>query len=390
MKKSSITVGRLMVLLSVILPASCTNDDLVPLRDPQQTEEEIAIDWAATADSMQDATYGTYLGSEGVFVQDNTGNSTFHYWPNAHVLHVLVDAYLRTDDGAYLDRMKSLVRGIEIRNGGSYQNVFNDDMLWLGNSSMRAYNATGDDEYLEVAEYLWDEIRLSWSDEVLGGGITWKKNTPFQKNAVSNGPAVILGTRLYEATQNPEDLEWAKKIYEWQKNNLVDPVTGLVWDGVSLENGEAVVNKDWIFTYNAGTWIGAGLKLYNITGEEQYLNDALKTARSLMTSSELTTEGVLKSEGQGDGGLFKGILVRYFTQLILEPDIPESDREDFVDFMEFNAETFYENSLSRPGMLAGPDWRNAPESRTDLTTQLSGLMLMEAAALLDEQGYFEQ
>lgn len=380
---------KVVALTMAIFVSACSSDDIVPLRDPEDTNQKVQYTWVATADSMQTATYNTYLGSNGTFIQDNVGNGNFNYWPNAHVLHVLVDGYLRTGDDSYLLKMKALLRGIKIQNGNTYRNVFNDDMLWLGNSSMRAYNATDDEEYLGVAEYLWGEVRLSWSDDILGGGITWKKDTPYQKNAVSNGPAIILGARLYMATQDLEDLEWAKKIYEWQKNNLVDAVTGLVWDGVKLENGEPVVNKDWIFTYNAGTWIGAGLWLYQITGEEQYLNDALKTARSVMTSPELTTEGVLKSEGQGDGGLFKGILVRYFTQLILEPDVPDSDREEFVDFLKFNAETFYENSLSRPGMLAGPDWRSAPESRTDLTTQLSGLMLMEAAALLDEEGFFD-
>ena len=355
----------------------------------QPVVQETEIDWAAAADSMQRATYDTYLGAEGTFVQDNQGNSTFHYWPNAHALHVLVDAYLRTGDGAYLSKMKSLVRGIKSRNGGSYANVFNDDMLWLANASVRAYHATDDPEYLEVAEFLWDEIRLSWSDDVLGGGITWKKDTPFQKNAVSNGPAAILGARLYEVGQDPEDLEWAIKIYEWEKNNLVDPETGLVWDGVKLENGEPVVNKDWIFTYNIGTFIGAGVRLFQLTGDEQYLNDAVKTARSMMTSPKLTTEGILRNEGQGDGGLFKGILVRYLTELIQEPAVAASDREDFIEFLQFNAETFYNEGLSRPAMLASPDWSSAPEARTDLTTQLSGLMLLEAAALLDQEEYFQ-
>ena len=390
MKKRSIRIGSLVAMGFALVLGSCSTDDYVPLRNPEKNAQEKEIDWAATADSMQRATYDTYLGSEGTFVQDNQGNSTFHYWPNAHALHVLVDAYERTGDGAYLSKMKSLLRGIKSKNGGTYQNVFNDDMLWLANASMRAYNATEDPEYLEVAEYLWDEIRLSWSDDVLGGGITWKKDTPFQKNAVSNGPAAILGARLYEVGQDPEDLEWALKIYEWETNNLVDPESGLVWDGVKLENGEPVVNKDWIFTYNIAPYIGAGLRLFQITGDQKYLDNAVKTARSMMTSPKLTTEGVLRNEGQGDGGLFKGILVRYLTELIQEPAVSEADREEFAEFLQFNAETFYEKGLSRPGMLAGPDWRNAPEPRTDLTTQLSGLMLIEAAALLDQEEYFQE
>ena len=34
--------------------------------------------------------------------------------------------------------------------------------------------------------------------------------------------------------------------------------------------------KNWIFTYNQGTFLGAALELYKITGEKGYLNDAKK------------------------------------------------------------------------------------------------------------------
>lgn len=385
-----------LTVLSIfgLLFSSCSNDDWEPLNPPQGNDgngeqEVFEYTWSATADSLQESLQNNYLGSNNTYIQDNSGNSRFNYWPNAHALHVLIDAYNRTGEENYQQRALALLRGIEIENGGDYNNVFNDDMIWLGNAAMRGYNATDNQEYKETAEYLWEIIKTSWSDDVFGGGITWKQDTPFQKNAVSNAPAAILAMRLYEADGEQEDLDWAQKIYEWQKNTLVDPQTGLVWDNISLQDGEAVVNSDWIFTYNIGTYIGAGLKLYQATGEDQYLNDAIKTARSMMTSPRLTTNGILRDEGQGDGGLFKGILVRYFTQLILEPDVPEADREDFIDFIEYNAKTFYDNAISRPSMFVSPNWAQAPGSTTDLTTQLSGIMLMEAAALLDEEGYFD-
>lgn len=368
---------------------ACSNDDPVPLREPVDEEgQEFVYTWEATADSMQTATYSTYLGSEGTFVQDNSGSTQFNYWPNAHALHVLVDGYVRTGDDSYVSKMKELLNGIKSKNGGTYQNVFNDDMLWLGNASVRAFIATDDPAYKETAEFLWNDVLASYSD-VFGGGITWKKDTPMQKNAVSNGPAVVLAMRLYELDGNTEYLDRAKSLYEWQKNTLVDPVTGLVWDNISEENGVVTTNKDWVFTYNMGTWIGAGIRLYNATGEQVYLDDALKSARSLMTSPKLTTEGLLRDEGQGDGGLFKGILVRYFTELIQLSEITAEDRGAFVDFLRFNATTLYDEGLKRPEMLAGPNWKNAPTGTVDLTTQLSGVMLMEAAARLKKEGIFE-
>lgn len=379
------------IIGSTILMTSC-EENPIPLRDPNTSGGQlINYTWEQTADSLQLATYNSFLGSNGTFVQNNTGNSTFHYWPNAHALDVLVDGYKRTNNPVYLSRMKALLQGIKVRNGNTYNNVFNDDMIWLAISSLRAFEATNDAEYKTVAKFLWDTIKLSWSDNVFGGGITWKQDTPRQKNAVSNAPAAIVAMRLYDIDKNPEDLVWAKKIYEWQKNNLVDPVTGAVWDNISEQNNVVVTNKDWVFTYNMGTWIGAALRLFKETKDPMYLNDALKTARNVLVNPKLLSEGLLRDEGQGDGGLFKGILVRYFTEIIENPAVSANDKKVFVNFFKFNAQTLYRRGITRPTMFCGNNWKIAPAvgTNTDLTTQLSGVMLIEAAAKLEKDGFFE-
>ncbi|MEX2336121.1 MAG: glycoside hydrolase family 76 protein, partial [Fulvivirga sp.] len=201
----------------------------------------------------------------------------------------------------------------------------------------------------------------------------------------SNGPAAIFALKFYNIDNNSDDLEWAKMIYAWEKATLVDPQTGLVWDNIDLKDGEAVINKDWILTYNQGTFIGAAAGLYSVTNDRTYLNDAIKTSKAIMTSPKVTSEGLLRNENQGDGGLFKGILVRYFASFIQEPDLSETDRNKFTKFFRFNAESFFEKGISRPSMMSSPDWRTQPGDETDLSTQLSGVMLMEAAAQLKEE-----
>jgi len=387
MKKFSLHKNLLLCTLGLVLLSSCSEDE-TPLLDPNKNSgQDINYTWAATADSLQTATYNSYIGQNGTFNQDNVGTTTFHYWPNAHVLDVLADGYERTGDQAYVPKMKALISGIKLRNGNTYNNDFNDDMIWLASASLRAYKLTNDQEYKDVAMFLWNQIKKSWSDDVFGGGITWRQSTPRLKNAVSNAPAAIVALRLYDIDKNPDDLVWAKKIYEWQKNNLVDAKTGLVWDNIEQnETGVVTTKKEWVFTYNMGTWIGAGVMLYKVTNDRAYLSDALKSAKTLTTSPNLTSGGLLRDEGQGDGGLFKGILVRYYTDLIQEPTINSTDRSMLVRFLRFNAETFYRRGINRPAMLAGPNWGTKPTERTDLTTQLSAVMLIEAAAKLDEEG----
>lgn len=370
-------------VLAVCLVAC--SDEAVPLNSQEPDNGgSTTISWAAVADSIQDATYLTYLGDAGTYIQDNQGNTSFNYWHNAHVLNTLVDAYTRTDNGAYVPKMIALLNGIKSKNGDTFSNDFNDDMLWLANACIRAYHATGNTTYLETATFLWNDVIQSYSD-VFGGGITWKKDTPNLKNAVSNAPAIILAVSLYDIGKNTEYLDWAKSLYQWQKANLVNDTNGLVWDHITEENGEITVKKDWIFTYNQGTWIASGLYLYRATGEQQYLDDALKTAASVMSSNYVISNEILKDEGQGDGGLFKGILVRYFTELILEDTINATNREAFINFLTLNAETFYNKGLQKPEMLSGSNWSVAPTDQTDLSTQLSGVMLIEAMALLEEK-----
>ena len=385
MKINKYIKHTLLAGLGIFTFISC-EDERTPLRDPSTSASQaIQYQYAATADSMQVATYNTYLGSNNTFIQNNAGNTTFHYWPNAQALDVLVDGYLRTKDQSYVGKMKALHDGIKIQNGGTYENMFNDDMVWLANSCLRAYSATNDVDYKNTATYLLSTIGKSWSD-VMGGGITWKQNTPFEKNAVSNAPVAIVAMRLYKLDKKPEYLTYAKNIYDWQKSKLVDPATGIVWDNIKLENGAEKVDVR-AFTYNMGTWIGAGLRLYHATGDEEYLQDAVRTGKAVITS--LSSEGLLKDEGQGDGGLFKGICVRYFTELIEEKDISSADRTDFINFLQYNAKTFYSDGIKRPAMTSGSSWKVAPTGTTDFTTQLSGLMLMEAAAKLKAEGIFQ-
>src|SRR5690606_5675875 len=188
---------------------------------------------------------------------------------------------------------------------------------------------------------------------------------------------------LYHINQEKEYLDWAQKIFEWQMNTLVDPLTGLVWDNISYKDGQAVIKKDMVLSYNQGTHIGAATQLFNYTGDPQYLHEAWKTTRSLMTSPKITYEGILRNEGQGDGGLFKGILVRNLTLLAENPSLDSDKKKMLIDFLTYNANILRTFGLDRKQMLASADWTKKPTVETDLSTQLSALMLMEMAARLN-------
>lgn len=348
--------------------------------DPIVEDEEYTINWNAVADSSsENLVYNFWNAADGYFNYNNNNNKDFHYWPQAHALDVALDAYERTHDNLYLTTINDWYIGVKAKNGNSFVNVFYDDMEWNALAMLRAYKITQDLKFKTASIEVWNDIKTGWNDNA-GGGIAWKKDQLYSKNACSNGPASILAARLYQQFGNDTDKEWALKIYEWEKEYLFNPASGAVYDNINSRTGET--NTAWIFTYNQGTFLGAALELYKITGEKGYLNDAIKAADHTLNSLVDSNDRLLKSEGTGDGGLFKGIFIRYFTQLILNPDLNDSVKNRYLIFLEHNAKTLWLQGTDKSMLLFGPYWKTKPGYSTDLNTQLSGAMLMEAMALL--------
>ncbi|RCH55296.1 glycosyl hydrolase family 76 [Mucilaginibacter hurinus] len=380
-------INKLLIAAGLLpLALSSCKDEAFPLYGNQNQRPPVNYTWAGTADSLQNKLNTSFLsGNAKYYVLNDAGNTTFHYWPNAHVLDVLTDAYMRTDDEVYAQRMKSLLNGIKESNGNTFSNNFYDDMEWLALSSLRAYELTDDATYLDAANFLWTDIKTGINDNQ-GGGIAWRKTQLDYKNTPANAPAIIFAARLSRVNNNEEDLNIAISLYNWLAGKLLDSGTGLAWDGVNSK-GDGQIDKN-LYTYNQGIFMGAALELYRSTNDAKYLDAAWRNAEATMKSPALSPGGIMKAEGGGDGGLFKGVLVRYLTLLAQEEGLPAINRNEIVKYLKFNAETLYTNGIARPSMKISPDWSKKETGPTDLTVQLSGMMLIEAAAQLNKANLF--
>ncbi|MGX5817972.1 glycoside hydrolase family 76 protein [Chitinophaga lutea] len=347
-------------------------------------------DWKACADSSQQALQTQFFDdARHYYRHDNHGNAQFDYWWNAHAIDVLTDGYIRTRDTLYLQRIDQTLQGIYEQNGRKWFNEFYDDMEWLTIALLRAYEASGREGYHTLAKTLWRKIQTGWTNAG-GGGIMWARHSPFSKNACSNGPAIIIAARFHRIGKRPEDLQLAKRIFQWQKEHLIDPVNGTVYDALSAKGDSIQINKNpnWIFTYNQGTWIGGGLELYRLTGDRQYLMPVLRTAAFVISdTARFSPQGVLRGERTGDGGLFKGIFVRYLTELICYGGLERAEEERYARFLVANGESLYRQGIRRPAYTFDPAWRRMPAtSEQDCSVQLSGAMLFESLALLAANG----
>jgi len=360
--------------------------------------------WEAAADSSTSEFVSRYFNAEyHVFNNTFDGQITWNdYWPEAHGLDVLVDAYLRTGNDRYKTAIHDFYEGVREKNWYSknWENEYYDDMGWHGMAHMRALEATGDVRYEESARNLWIWIAKGWT-EYQGGGIQWRKNSDGlgdDKGIPANGPAAIIAARRYQKYPNEvvegfNNLQWAQRIYDWMKYNRTVLATGRVYEHLNNTNGD--------YSYNVGTFIGAALELYNITKERVYLNDAIKVANYHIAANINTTNRVMTDFGEqsGNGGghdvnLFKGIFVRYFTILIQHPDLPATDRTRFVAFLKNNADYLWRYGTQKsPSIKFSYSWWETPGENTkwgDLRSAISGATTIEAMALLEKKGFLSK
>jgi len=297
----------------------------------------------------------------------------FCYWWHAHAIDALLDGYLRTKDPAMMELIQKELRGTIAHNNGTILNNWYDDMEWMALALLRLWDETKEDTYKRRVDILWQDIKTAWNDK-MGGGMAWRKNQLDYKNTPANAPAAILAFRLYQRFGNEDDLAWGKKIFEWNRDNLMDPDTFYVWDGMN-RTGDGTIDYDWAFTYNQGVMIGAAVEYYRITGDKAHLELAKNIAYESKRRFGDKSGGVFPYEGKDDCGLFRGIFFRYLGELITE--VPEES--ELYDMLYTNAEAVMEKGMSDTGVIGG-HWDSPPGETVDLAQHLSGVMVLEMAA----------
>jgi len=378
-----------------------------PEKDKGLPDQKDNTDWNKMADGMSKALIKHFWGAnfEGYpkryyfnYESDLANMTTNHYWPQAHAMDVIVDAYKRTSDKYYLSFYPLWWEGAPEYNFSGKEidpwwNDFVDDMEWMVLAQLRMFETTKDQKYILKAKQMYNDwIWPTWgpeNEEPWKGGITWKTDVGKSKNACSNGPAAIIAARIYtmyDEISNPgkkpkdEYLNEARKIYAWLRDHLYNPEDGRIYDNMNAK-GEI---SPAIYTYNLGTFIGAAHELYKITGSKQYLAEATKSANYAIDHMS-KNGGVLSDATSGDGGLFHGIFFRYFVKLINEKDLDLATRKKFHTYITNCARVMAKEGVNQQTMLYGGSWRKPPVSAkgVPLTPHLSGCMLMEAMCILE-------
>jgi predicted alpha-1,6-mannanase (GH76 family) len=262
-------------------------------------------------------------------------------------------------------------------------------MAWLALALERAGRLAGVDKPGALKK-LCNQFVNAWVPED-GGGIPWRKQDQFF-NAPANGPAGIFLARY------DDRLRRAQQMADWIDEILIDPETHLVFDGIKA--GSMVRAQ---YTYCQGVVIGLETELAARTQDDRHATRVHRLVGAV--AKEMAPDGVIKGAGGGDGGLFNGILARYLALVVTT--LPENSPEDTAakatarNIVNKSAQSAWDYRQTVDGLpLFGPFWdRNADLPKAggqeaqfvegavnassvperDLSVQLSGWMLMEAA-----------
>ena len=301
------------------------------------------------------------------------------YWWQAHLLDCLVDAELRAPDIWRRNRIVRQIRGQQMRNFGRWTNSYYDDMAWLALALERSGRLVGIARPRALTT-LGDQLVDAWVPED-GGGIPWRKQDQFF-NAPANGPAGIFLARYGV-------LRRAQQMADWIDETLIDPETYLVFDGIkagSLSRAQ--------YTYCQGVVLGLGVELAARTADPRHGARVRRLVAAVW--DHMAPGGVIVGAGGGDGGLFAAITARYLalvaTALPGDSDADERARSTARQLVLSSANAAWDNRQTVDGLpLFAAFWDREAEipqghssevAERDLSVQLAGWMLMEAAHTL--------
>jgi predicted alpha-1,6-mannanase (GH76 family) len=335
-----------------------------------------------------------------------------HFDRYAEQLYKLYDAadfYLGTFSLVSYTQTKSwsvyAVNRGSAKGGANVTGVLNvyDDQMWLVREYVEAYKLTGNAEYLAKAEYLteyvldgWDCTRASNGEE--RGGIPWGPGY-VTKHSCSNGPMVSPLVWLYELYKDRDDdieyryidatdrqtrrsemrkksvhyLDFAKRIYAWQKHYLLRPDNGVYDDMMggcspgspSTERINNVTYRRGItcadrvgppITYNSGTMLSGAADLYRATGEASYLNDAKDLVDKSFSHFAVlgqTKPGYYTYDLSGFRNWFNGVLMRGYADIYSVYSNASVCLKSFQDNLDYGYKNYLYKHVLPTNLLVG-------------------------------------
>ena len=233
-------------------------------------------------------------------------------------------------------------------------NEFYDDEGWWALAWIRSHDAAGDEDFLEAAVDIFNDMQTG-TGTPCGGGIFWNKDRKYV-NAIANELYLSVAASL--ARRIPDNgtyLEIAKSQWEWFSHSSIINSNHLINDGL---DGNCKNNGLQTWSYNQGVILGGLTELALATGDGSYLTSAVTIAKAAIQKLA-NDKGVLEETDKcelkdghcgADGQQFKGVFVRNLRYLY-----EYAPEEEFKNFILKNADSIWDNDRNPQNQL-GVSW----------------------------------
>ena len=329
----------------------------------------LQADQLSRADAGMAALQNFYNSSTGLF------NTPAGWWQAANALETTIDYSARTGNTLYTQDIATTFNN---NRGNNFLNDYYDDEGWWAIAWIKAYDLTGNTDYLNAAKTIFTDMAAAWDPSTCNGGIWWNRARTY-KNAIANELFLVVAARLHNRT--PGDggvgsyLDWAQREWQWFAASGMINGSNLINDGLtaSCQNNNGIT-----WSYNQGVVLGGLTDLYKATGASSYLQQAETLATASTTSASLVKNGILTDpcEANGgdcgnDGAEFKGPYVKNLYYLYT------ADRNAaWRNFLATNANSLWANDRDSSNQF-GLHWAG-PFDKADGARQTIGQDLLNS------------
>ncbi|MFB9330039.1 carbohydrate-binding protein [Paenibacillus aurantiacus] len=246
-----------------------------------------------------------------MFWKDSKRGNHQDFWVEAELWELVMDAYQHTSDKALKAQLRAQIDDIYAGTAAKYgqdwtNNPFNDDIMWWAMGSARAYQLTGDPKYLEQAQYHFDFVYDTQWDDSFASGGIWWLNNDHSTKNACINFPAAQAAVYLYNITGEQRYLDAATRIFKWGKTMLSDGSGKIFDRIEVENG-AIPDATH---YNQATFIGAAIGLYQATGNPVYLDDAIEAAQFTMTRL-VDANGLLNYEGpNGDLKGGKTILMR--------------------------------------------------------------------------------
>jgi predicted alpha-1,6-mannanase (GH76 family) len=322
-----------------------------------------------------------YVQSSGLYLAPSG------WWETANSMTTLANYEHVTGDTAYESVLANTFAKAQTTHA-NFIDSYDDDEGWWALALIDAYDLTGTQSNLIMAETIFADIAAEWDTTTCGGGVWWEKpssGVTEYKNAIANELFLTVAAKLANrntGTTSAGYLSWAQEEWTWFKaSGMINP-QNLINDGLTASTGNACINNGkTTWTYNQGVILGGLVELYKADQDPTLLPQAETIANAtianLTTPSGVLTEWTISGT---DAPQFKGVFMRNLMALYGALPSTSAQSAQYKAFAETNANSIWTNDQAA-GYEFGAHWEG-PFDSADATRQSSALDALVAAAAM--------